>query len=328
MPGFRSHFIFGQNALTSCKTAGELRCIKEHKTYYQLGQQGPDLFFYFAPAHLFHRSNIGTIMHNTATLGFIDSLVFTRNRLLTKTDRDIADAYIAGFMGHYSFDTACHPYIHYRAKKMTYKDDFTKSFGIHVALETDIDAALLRHYMHLNVSQFALEPTIALSPKERIVISHLIAGAIGRTYPDHKMFPLTVNLAICNFWLLNKLMRDPKGRKKRLVRFIDERICHHIFVSGIVANDGFKAYKDPCNLRHMKWHNPWEPSITSHQDVYQLMEQGLAAYELHLENYKNLIATLPKKLLPTHEYGEEYYRRLNYLLQELGDLSYDSGLPL
>lgn len=142
------------------------------------------------------------------------------------------------------------------------------------------------------------------------------------------MWPVTIHLAILNFWLLNKLMHDPKGRKKRLVRWIDERICHHIFVSGIVANDGFKAYKDPCNLRHILWRNPWDPSICSHQDMYQLMDEALVRYNKHLTNYLELIHTLPKKLFCNQEYSEAYYQKLNLLLQECGDLSYDSGLPL
>lgn len=328
MPGFRSHFIFGQNALTFCETAKELRFIKEHLTCYQLGQQGPDLFFYFAPAHIFHSHNIGVIMHNNATMGFVDSLIASRNKLITRRDRDIADAYITGFIGHYTFDTTCHPYIHYRTKKCKYPDQSSKNFGIHVALETDIDNALLRHFLHLAPSQFSLETTIALHPRERIIISHLLASAINETYPTNRMFPLTINLAIWNFWLLNKLMRDPKGHKKRMVRSVDQLLKHHIFVSGIVANDNYKAYKDPCNLRHIQWRNPWNPELSSHQDVYQLMEQALVSYNHHLSNYHNLIKSLPKKLLVNHHYSEEYFRHLNQFLEDFGDLSYDSGLPL
>ena len=149
-----------------------------------------------------------------------------------------------------------------------------------------------------------------------------------RCYPEDKMFATSIHLAILNFWLLNKLMRDPKGRKKHLVRRVDQLVSGHIFVSGIVANDGFKAYKDPCNLRHIEWKNPWDPSIASHQDVFQLMDEGLLTYDKHLENYRDVISHLPKKLTLNHDYSESYYRSLNQFLEEVGDLSYDSGLPL
>ncbi|MCR4999491.1 MAG: zinc dependent phospholipase C family protein [Lachnospiraceae bacterium] len=327
MPGFRSHFIFGQNALSSCKTAEHLPFIKKHLTCYQLGQQGPDLFFYFPRAHIFHH-NIGSIMHNNATMVFIDSLISYRNHFIAREDREIADAYIVGFLGHYCCDVACHPYIHYRTQKMDYLNEPAKNFGIHVALETDIDTTLLRHYLHLTPSQFALDTCIRIGPRERIVLSHLISRALSQTYEEGKMWPITVNLAICNFWLINKLMRDPKGRKRRFVRYVDQLIFHCPVMSSVIANDGLKNYKDPCNLRHLPWRNPWNPEVTSHQDIYQLMEVGLNKYETLLSDYKALMNTLPKRLVPGTPYNEEYYHRLNNILTDIGDLSYDSGLPL
>ena len=57
--------------------------------------------------------------------------------------RQIAESYIAGFIGHYLLDTTCHPYVYDRSKSCS---DSATAFAPHVYLETDIDTAFLRHY--------------------------------------------------------------------------------------------------------------------------------------------------------------------------------------
>ena len=70
MPGFRTHYIFGQEAAKEFKDSRLLSCLSKYPHSYNLGLQGPDVFFYGLPSHLFHGKNIGITMHGERTLAF------------------------------------------------------------------------------------------------------------------------------------------------------------------------------------------------------------------------------------------------------------------
>ena len=347
MPGFRAHYIFGKNAYENSGIIAEFSPIKSYPMSYGLGLQGPDFFFYDPLAHLFNRPDIGTQMHHANVMSVFSSLLSHRQKLASSTDRRIADAYIAGFMAHYTLDTICHPYVHYRAKKMAHLNEFTYSFGIHVLLETDIDNTLLRHYMHTKPSQFRTENTIALSPREKLVISNLLAHALKEAFPEARICASQIRQSMRMVWFINRHMSDPHALKKKAVRLIDQMLFGHAFVSAIMSVDNQSTYTDPCNLRHRLWRNPWQPDITSNEDFFELMARAQDLFEERIRLYKLLIsAPIRSRIAATidrirHDKGKEphaiisheaskenYYHNLNTLLENLGDLSYDSGLPL
>ena len=131
MPGFRAHYFFGDESEKAFEKTPEF--ILKHRNVYNLGQQGPDIFFYSPQAHLFYPKNIGFVMHSMRVMSFFQNLFLSREGFLNKEDLEIVDAYICGFMGHYSLDTVAHPYIHDRAEKIKYRKEFSKSFGIPLA---------------------------------------------------------------------------------------------------------------------------------------------------------------------------------------------------
>ena len=64
MPGFTTHYILGMKAYNDMPS-GQLKfIIAKYRWLYQLGLQGPDMFFYNIPI-LRHRDyrNVGSYMH-------------------------------------------------------------------------------------------------------------------------------------------------------------------------------------------------------------------------------------------------------------------------
>lgn len=55
MPGFMTHYLFGVKNLQQIRQNGECRTLLEsidrNKTVFQLGLQGPDIFFYHLASH-------------------------------------------------------------------------------------------------------------------------------------------------------------------------------------------------------------------------------------------------------------------------------------
>ena len=306
MPGFRSHYFFGDECV---KKMGEVPlCIQHHRNVYNLGQQGPDIFFYCPQAHLFYPKNVGFLMHSDRVGSFFENLLETREFFTREEHREIADAYILGFMGHYSLDTVAHPYIHDRAEKMKYRHEFSKSFGIHVLLETDIDNDNVRHFVGCEPIKFNHYDTIKVTKEELEVVSLLLEGSIEKTYPENKMKHRHVKKAITFSRKLFRMMLDPKGRKKAFVLWVDNTFFKHVFLSAVISNDDKQTYEDPCNLSHKEYKNPWKSELKITSDFYELMEEAKKNYLRRTELFLN--------------------NQIQDLLLDLGDLSYDSGLPL
>ncbi|MBR1628378.1 MAG: zinc dependent phospholipase C family protein [Lachnospiraceae bacterium] len=309
MPGFRTHYLWGQAA----KGQDIIRAIQKYEHSFNLGLQGPDIFFYSPLAHLLYEEHLGGQLHNgTRTNAMFLSLFEARDRFHKKEDREICDAYICGFIGHYTLDSVVHPYVHYRTKKVKNAHLVNYTFGIHVLLETDMDARILRHYLGKKTSEFHCAATIALSKKEQAVVSRLLSLAVETAYPAVHLSPRLVSFAIFCIRIGNSLLHDTTGRRKAFLRRFDERLIGNSFLSSLIAADFHKTYTDPCNLRHKTWRNPWNLSITSQESVFDLMDRATVDFRKRLYMYRKMIRKNEKNR--------------NQLLKHLGNLSYDSGL--
>lgn len=325
MPGFRTHFIFGQICCKELKKSPHARdlrlyhLMKDFPEAYSLGLQGPDIFFYNIPSHLFHKHNIGIRMHAKDTLSMFHSLLSLRGSIIDPTLQKLADAYILGFIGHYTLDTICHPYIHYRTNKTSSKNE-NYTFGCHVFLETDIDGAMLAHFYHKKFSWFRTGHTVALPSWQRRFLSVFLQRAIEIAYPGSLVFASEIGEAMLSTRFLYDLMEDEHGWKKKLVRDVDKHLFHHAFLSPLIANDHLRTYHDPMNLRHKRWHNPWDPSLTSTADFYELLDRANASYLYRIRRFGAMC---------TVRHGSNaYYAAFDSLLSDLGNLSYDTGLPI
>ena len=306
MPGFRAHHFFGNEILERLPRSRAMTNIKKHPTVFNLGLQGPDLFFYAVPSHLIHKENTGAILHHDKTGEFFKALIKSKNRLKNSLYREIAEAYICGFMGHYTLDTTAHPYVHYRTKK-TSGGSATHIFGSHLQLETDLDAMVLKHYTHKSISAFSCSDAITLSEAERFAVAILLHTSIKSVYPETTLHLLEIFHAIWSTRRLFSILPDPLGAKKRAFRRFDQTVFGHAYLSGIFASDTV-LFHDPANLRHRLWKNPWDTRRISNEDFYALFERGQEDYVRRLKLY---IAG-----------------KMNELYEDLGNLSYDKGLTV
>ena len=158
MPGDVTHYIFGREVYHNLKNNSLKKNLYYNRAAYGLGLQGPDIFFYYLPSYVLEGHNIGALAHVRETSAFFQGLIESRNQFSSRTDLNIAEAYLIGFLGHYTLDTICHPYIyamtHYKDKKEN------AYFSRHAYLETDIDTALLDLKLHRQPCNFHTEDTI------------------------------------------------------------------------------------------------------------------------------------------------------------------------
>lgn len=324
MPGFRSHYIFGiesRNELKKIKAPSSLavyEMVRAYPAVYALGEQGPDIFFY-NPVSYFHRRNIGDRMHHEAPLSFILHLIDTAGSIRSERLRSCAWAYIAGFIGHYTLDTLCHPYIHFRACKKIHAGSL-QGFHNHMLLEADIDTALLAHFFKLRPSEFHPSKTIELSKEEALFLSAFIDRAIDRTYPGSFVLTPEITAAFRSSRFVYDLMEDPHLWKKKLFRSIEGLFMSHPQYSAMILNDRHLTYTDPCNLSHHLWSNPWKTEAFSTESFYDLFHKGMHLYLRRL--------SLLQRIASTDVGSRDYHDYVHMLKKSLGNLSYDNGLPL
>lgn len=316
MPGFTTHYLFGIDACRRLTSTSMHNMIRRDHSAYALGLQGPDLFFYYLPSYLMHRKNIGDLAHRKDTGQFFANLLQSRKLFAGKKHSlSIADAYICGFMGHYTLDCTIHPYVYaFTGYNAQTPPSNTEYFGQHAYFETELDSELLYEKKHLYPSQFHQNATIRLTTLQRKVIVRMLCYAYRNTYPDISVSEFFLSGA--PFWMKlgTHLLNDPSGQKKVLSRLIEKIFLGRAFLSPMVASDYYRFIKDPMNLHHRVWIHPWtkKSSTASFPELY---DQAEKIYHQRLVDY----AHLQHSGFPQKETAR--------FLSAYGNLSFLSGLP-
>lgn len=331
MPGFITHLIFGEQTQSFIDSKEASILLESHQTAFALGLQGPDIFFYHIPAYICYKKNIGNVMHRHNTMLFFENLINARNSFDDNHERRICDAYILGFIGHYSLDITCHPYIYFKSDHFNnIKRSGSYDFGKHVSLETDIDHIVLKHYKDLLPSQFDYAAAVSPSKHSQEIISLMLHQAINTTFTDNTVRIGTIKGAIKSFIKLNHAMQDPTGKKKRRVRKIEQLIFKHCVISAMIPSDTKIKYNDPCNEFHNEWHNPWNPDIPRSESIFDLINKTMPVYLERISLYMKACGYETNEEVNIDSITETktllHYR--NQLLASISDLSYLNGLPL
>lgn len=312
MPGFTTHYLFGCESVNFIKDKELKNIIKSNKKVYGIGLQGPDIFFFSPYSFTNNKRRIGSVMHVYDTGKFLRNLI-SEVRNFNGYRKDIAIAYISGFLGHYSLDTVCHPYIYYSTG---YEKKSSEYFGKHVDFETNIDRLLLKELKSADVLKFRHDATVALDKKEIDVIAELLNNACKKTYPYILSSKLLMKFVLSNFRYANSMLRDKAGKKKKVLSILENAVLKHPFASPLFVHDGKNCvWEDPLNKKHNVWKNPWKLEKESEASFNELMHE---AREYYIEVLEYLNSYFVKDI----DTNEAYSR----LCRAIGNNSYHSGL--
>lgn len=131
MPAFYAHNRFGEKVAQ--KTDGELNeIISKYYVQFQIGLQGPDIFFFYRPWKSNRVSKYGYHLHEVSAASF-----FTHALTVVKEKgRDSREyAYLLGFICHYILDSECHPYVSEMMEALDVE---------HLEIEEEFEKMLLR----------------------------------------------------------------------------------------------------------------------------------------------------------------------------------------
>lgn len=107
MPAFYAHDRFGEKA--AGKLEEELRqIVMKYYPQFEIGLQGPDIFFFYRPYFKNKVTRYGSHLHNISARSFFEHAP----EVVKKYGRDSAEyAYLLGFICHFTLDSECHPYV-------------------------------------------------------------------------------------------------------------------------------------------------------------------------------------------------------------------------
>lgn len=324
MPGFTTHYIFGMKAYNDMPFTPLKHTIAKYRWLYQLGLQGPDMFFYNIPI-LRHRDyrNVGSYMHEHKVNAFFECCLRRIGTIRSRQQQEEAISYLAGFMNHYIADSICHPYVYGR---IGYPVDTPTSMhhGMHAHLENELDAILLWKYKKKKPSEFNQTATICLNGQEIQFISHFLASCINETYYPityRNNFQVTPAMVHRSIWALRfgcRTLSDKTGKKKFGIAQVESIFVNHPVASAKMVTDSVTDYRSSCNLNHEAWGNPWDPTRVSTASFVDLFHETLdkcsRAYALLNSAVTDNVPLDKQDLSP--------------LLMELGNESYHSGLPV
>ena len=324
MPGFTTHYIFGMKAYNDMPFTPLKHTIAKYRWLYQLGLQGPDMFFYNIPI-LRHRDyrNVGSYMHEHKVNAFFECCLRRIGTIRSRQQQEEAISYLAGFINHYIADSICHPYVYGR---IGYPVDAPTSMhhGMHAHLENELDAILLWKYKKKKPSEFNQTATICLNGQEIQFISHFLASCINETYYPityRNNFQVTPAMVRRSIWALRfgcLTLSDKNGKKKFGIAQVESIFVNHPVASAKMVTDSVTDYRSSCNLNHEAWGNPWDPTRVSTASFVDLFHETL-------DKCSRVYALLNSAVTDNMPLDKQ---DLSPLLAELGNESYHSGLPV
>lgn len=126
MPASYAHYQFGKLLLPQLP-ADVRQCIQRFRRMYDMGLQGPDIFFYANPFMSTAVGKLGKQFHEQTGQELF-------SRVCGTAGSEAARAYLYGLLAHYCLDCTCHPFVNKMA------DDGEAG---HIPLEAEFDRYLM-----------------------------------------------------------------------------------------------------------------------------------------------------------------------------------------
>lgn len=288
MPGFATHYVFGVETLRKWDNDTELiKYIRKHRAVYDMGLQGPDMFFYYFFSKLFYKKNIGSTIHTKDIGNFKKNFLSIAMKEKDVDAKEILLSYFAGFVGHCTLDCECHPYVY---AVTDYEHKGKNYFSKHVSLETNIDCLYCERFLGKDLYEYRKKDYFKINAKEEECLARAYVKAIKKTYPKIKIKKGRMKLIIKIFKYSNIVFRDRCGIKKKIVGAIEQIVLKRKVISPMfMVKNEKRSDKDVLNQKMSKWISPWEKEKTRTESFDILFDRAVCKYIDRLEELNKCI---------------------------------------
>ncbi len=314
MPNLATHYLCGLEAIKNIESSRCRELIQQHQNVFNLGVQGPDILFYYEVWPWRKKSiepNIGTTMHSSKVNMFFRALI---DYILLQKGyvRDVLSVYLMGFVSHNFMDGLGHPYIFYRSGFNTPEVNNENLFlYYHRRFEVAIDVLLCKRHLDKQVHQINCAELLEIGPTELELIGKMYESTVNSVFKAN-ISKKKVKRAIKEMLLVEKLLRDPHGIKKKVLEFIDRLIYRFPLYSSLIypleVTDGL----DYLNISGSQWCMPFDNTIKSTKSFMELFNEACKKTQVFCDLlYSGIFLDSPA---------------LAHTLELLGNNSYTSGI--
>ena len=269
MPSLYTHYLFGTESIESFPE--DLKSVvAEGEQQFLLGLQGPDLFFYGSIFHDEKALAFGSRLHNLPVHKSLEQMLKGFSAEIGNPKGALSSsalAYILGYIGHFTLDSSCHPYVY----------SVQENEATHLALETDFDNYLLRKK---GCKPHKVKLYKICCPAD--VITILTAEMAYSAYQPEISLEC-VESCVKDLRFVRRLMRTPTALRFKLVKAGMERAGIYERFYGMMTPPPTK--ENPLSLR-------WKEKP---DDALQQLEKCFArARELYPEYIRDFMKSLEK----------------------------------
>lgn len=281
MPNAFAHYLTAQRALARCADEDLRAIIARHRPAFNLGAQGPDLFYFYrawpwTPSQ--RLAWLGDALHRRALRRFYN-VACTSIRQMETPEREAATAYLAGYTNHHALDATVHPYVIYRT------GDFTqggtaghRASRRHGRMEVAMDALLLRQETGQNPAWLIDQGLFAIPERDATAIATFYE-AVTPAVHGRPLRAAQVLHAINDAQRISSFLFDagpsPRWALVRAVAALDSSgRVHSARYRRVTVDDA-----DLFNNGRAPWFLPWdgsEPQRTSFPDMIDLAASSAA----------------------------------------------------
>ena len=162
MPASYAHYRFGLKVLPGMP-AEVRQCIQRFRRMYEMGLQGPDIFYFYNPLVKNSVTELGGSFHSRSGADFFPAAC-------AQATSEAARAYLYGLLAHYCLDMVCHPFVQQRVDA---------GEAGHTALEAEFDRYLLELDGQQMPHSFDLSPRLKLTRGECMTVASFYPPATG-----------------------------------------------------------------------------------------------------------------------------------------------------
>lgn len=316
MPDILTHLVCAHETLSHL--SDDIRDIlKCNKNVYNLGAQGPDLFFYYKPQPWLDSKNMGdwgTMIHtNRINDFFINAANRIRQSILTDpigffkspkkdTALHIEFSYLSGFLSHYALDTIGHPFIFYFSG--------VNAGYNHKYFECVLDTLISDIYNGKSIHVHKTGKAVALSKYENQIVASFLSKNIRETFNEN-IEAKEISRCIKDMEKTSKALYDPTQLKRTPFKWIDGLAK----ANGKLITARFPARYNPridyLNIKKKIWVHPCDDNIIYKASFLELLSKSIDYSYLLIKNLSFYLI---------HTASRETLERL------IGNKMYDTGL--
>lgn len=162
MPAFYAHKRFGNDVIQHIPSPLQ-QVIYKYRAQFDIGLQGPDIFFFYKPYRKTKVATYGNHLHAISARPFFEKAIAVVQEHGVESEQY---AYILGVICHYILDSECHPYV---------DEMIAVSKVEHLEIEEEFEKKLLR---------MDHQDALAYDASKAIADDAFTANAIVAFYPE------------------------------------------------------------------------------------------------------------------------------------------------